>query len=148
MIRTCGVLHVRPLTRHAVDDAIRAQEDLAQVIPRELGHDATAERHGCRELGSVDPTLGCVAIVSRNEVEDLEEVVASRERAVSRLPPRDRPQLALQLGLEGFRAHEPAGGIIGEALSDGAEEGALVVLIGLRGTLVDRGFGGDHPRAA
>lgn len=45
------------------------------------------------------------------------------------------PHLAFQLGLEGLRAHDPTGGIIGEALSDGAEEGALVVLIGLRGAL-------------
>lgn len=47
----------------------------------------------------------------------------------------------------GFRAHAPAGGIIGEAFGDGAEGGALVALIGLRGALVDRGLGGVHREA-
>lgn len=94
---------------------------LASGTPALMHH-----RHLWRAGVGADPTLDRIAIITSDELEDLEE--GRREHAVPRLPPRDRPPPALQIGLEVCRAHHPAGGIIGEALGDGAEKGTLVVL--------------------
>jgi hypothetical protein len=66
--------------REAIHDAIVAVEDLAKIVPVELGDDAPRKReplkpvHGGKEL--IDEEYGVIMRVARDELIDLAQIVA------------------------------------------------------------------------
>src|SRR5689334_10637789 len=70
--------HVDVLARDAIDDAVRPQEDFADVLAPQLGNDTASERNGRGELCMLDepadPALGRLSLVTRDVAEDISQV--------------------------------------------------------------------------